>query len=129
MAVPEVGATIAESVQRYAREERNRTLVERLRAVGLKFTLDEKENDRSLPLAGETFVLTGTLEAMTRSAAEEELRKLGAKAASAVSRKTSYVVVGAEPGSKYQKALDLGVKILSEAEFMQLLAEAQRSTN
>ena len=129
LAVPEVGATIAESVQRYAREERNRKLVERLRAVGLNFTLDEVEEDQPLPLAGETFVLTGTLESMTRSAAEEELRKLGAKTTSSVSRKTSYLVVGAEPGSKYQKALDLGVKILSEAEFLQLLEETKRSTD
>ena len=126
LAVPEVGATIAESVQRWALEERNRELVEKLRAVGLNFTMAAEEGGRPQPLAGETFVLTGTLEAMTRSAAEEELRKLGAKTASSVSRKTSYVVVGADPGSKYQKALELGVKILSEAEFLQLLEEAKK---
>lgn len=125
-AVPEVGAAIADSVRRYAREEQNRKLVEKLRAAGLNFTMKHEAGDRLLPFAGETFVLTGTLETMTRTAAEEELRKLGAKTAASVSRKTSYVVVGADPGSKHQKALALGVNILSEAEFISLLEQVKK---
>ncbi|HBT15960.1 MAG TPA: hypothetical protein DEB05_03280, partial [Firmicutes bacterium] len=66
----------------------------------------------------------GSLSTLTRSSAEEELRKLGAKTGSAVSRNTDYVVVGADPGSKYQKALELGIKILSEEELINLLEQA-----
>jgi DNA ligase (NAD+) len=76
-----------------------------------------------LPLAGKTLVLTGTLATMTRRAAEEAIRRLGGKTSSSVSRRTDYVVVGQDPGSKYQKAQELGVPILTEEEFIQFLQD------
>ncbi len=123
LTVPEIGEVIAESVLHYAGEERNRSLLEKLRQAGLKFSMEDAVKEAQ-PLAGQTFVLTGSLSTLTRSSAEEELRKLGAKTGSAVSRNTDYVVVGADPGSKYQKALELGIKILSEEELINLLEQA-----
>jgi DNA ligase (NAD+) len=82
----------------------------------------------SLPLAGLEFVLTGKLESLPRSEAEAKIKALGGKASSDVTRKTSYVVVGADPGSKLAKAEKLGTKTLSEAEFLQLLDKAERKS-
>jgi len=121
LAVAEVGDVIAESILHYAGEEQNRRLVEKLKKAGLQMTAAAETTADNLPLAGKTFVLTGTLTAMTRHAAEEAIRRLGGKAGSSVSRQTDYVVVGVDPGSKYQKALELGIKILTEAEFLALL--------
>ncbi len=121
--VPEVGEAIAESVLHYAGEEQNRRVIEKLRNAGLKFELEKELEKVTRVLEGQTFVLTGTLSAMSRKDAEEKLRKLGARAASSVSRNTNFLVVGEDPGSKYQKALELGVKILTEEEFLNLLKQ------
>jgi DNA ligase (NAD+) len=123
MAVADVGEAIAESVIRYAGEKQNQRLVEKLSKAGLQMAVAPEASAAGLPLAGKTFVLTGALTALTRSAAEEAIRRLGGKAGSAVSRQTDYVVVGQDPGSKYQKAQQLGVAILSEEEFLSLLRD------
>lgn len=123
MAVPEVGEVIAESILHFAGEEQNRVLLAKLRKAGLHFQMEQEAVEKPKPLAGKTFVLTGTLSTFSRSEAEEALRNLGARAASSVSKKTDYVVVGEDPGSKYEKALELGVKILNEEEFVSLLKE------
>ena len=78
-----------------------------------------------MPLAESEFVLTGKLEALTRQEAEARIKALGGKAESDVTKKTSYVVVGADPGSKLAKAQKLGVKTLNEAEFLELLNQAR----
>lgn len=127
MAVPDVGAAIAESIIQYAGEEQNKEFLTKLNKAGLQMIATPERTSDALPLAGKTFVLTGTLSKLTRSAAEEALRQLGGKPASSVSRQTDYVIVGAEPGSKYQKALDLGIAILEEEEFLQLLQETEGS--
>lgn len=119
LAVPEIGGVIAESIRSYAQETQNRELLEKLRRAGLKFTDDTGEQEK--PLSGKTFVLTGALAAFTRGEAEEKLRALGARVTGSVSGKTDYVVAGENPGSKYQKALALGVKTLNEEEFLQLI--------
>ena len=124
MAVPDVGAAIADSIRAYAAEEQNRKLIEKLKAAGLQMTAAPETPGDDSPLNGKTFVLTGTLATMTRRAAEEVIRRLGGKPSSFVSRRTDYVVVGQEPGSKYQKAQELGVAILSEEEFIQLLEDS-----
>jgi len=84
----------------------------------------EEAKPKKLPLAGLEFVLTGKLESFPRSEAEAKIKALGGKAGSDVTKKTSYVVVGADPGSKLAKAEKLGVKTLSEAEFLDLLNQA-----
>jgi DNA ligase (NAD+) len=121
--VPGVGRVIAESVVAFFANERNRAMVERLRAAGVNFRGPEKAQVRTdLPsLAGMTFVLTGTLPSMTREEAQAEIEARGGKVTSSVSKKTSYVVVGASPGSKFAKAEQLGVATLDEAAFRGLL--------
>ena len=118
--IPEIGPKMAESLVSFFHEPHNLAMLERLAAAGLN--LQETEASASGGrLAGQTFVLTGTLEAMSRSQAGEMIMALGGKTSSSVSKSTDYVVVGSEPGSKYDKARQLGVKILSEDEFLALL--------
>ena len=125
VAVDGVGPTIAQSVQRFFTIDRNRDLVDRLRAAGANF---EGPAPAAAPteeqtLAGLTFVLTGSLEQRTRDEAAAELEARGGKITGSVSKKTSFVVVGASPGSKLGKAEELGVAILDEAGLERLLAD------
>jgi len=124
--VPEIGPVVAESIRMFADEPRNRELVGRLAAAGVNMTtgLPEPAVEAEAPLAGKTFVLTGTLESMTREQATETLERLGAKVSGSVSKKTSYVVHGAEAGSKLEKARQLGVELLDEAAFRDLIMRA-----
>ena len=106
-------------VYEYFHSESNIQLVDELLMLGVNPQEgSEKVSDR---LAGLTFVLTGTLESMTRDDASAKIKMLGGKTSSSVSKKTSYVVAGANPGSKFDKAQGLGVKILSEDEFKELI--------
>lgn len=126
VSLPEVGEVIAESIIYYAREEQNRELIEKLRQAGLNFTMAQQDTEEGTrPLTGMTFVLTGSLKSLTRSEAEELLRELGARPASSVSKNTNYLVVGADPGSKYEKALKLGVQVLTEDQFQALIKKAR----
>jgi DNA ligase (NAD+) len=120
--VPEIGPVVAASVRAFADEPHNRELLARLAAAGVNMAsqLPEPTSDAG-PLAGKTFVLTGTLASMTREEATAALEQLGAKVASAVSKKTSYVVAGADAGSKLEKARQLGVEVLDEDQFRQLI--------
>jgi DNA ligase (NAD+) len=124
---PEVGPVLADAVRAYAEEPRNRALIERLKAAGLTMTtsLPEPEAERASPLAGKTFVLTGTLATMTREDATSALEQLGARVAGSVSKKTHYVVAGSEAGSKLEKARQLGVEVLDEDAFRHLIMKAQ----
>ena len=124
-AVDGVGPTIAQSVQRFFSIDRNRTLVDRLRASGLNFAGPEPTTAPAAEqtLTGLTFVLTGSLEEHTRDEAAAEIEARGGKITGSVSKKTSYVVVGAGPGSKLTKAEQLGVTILDELAFERLLAD------
>ncbi len=120
-AIPGIGPKIAESIALYFQEEQNKRLLAELRAAGVRMTEERTSAVADAPLAGKTFVLTGGLESMSRAEAEERLRALGAKPAGSVSKKTDYVVVGKDPGSKYQKALELGITILNEAQLKEML--------
>ena len=103
-------------------EPRNRTLIEKLRTAGVNMDSQAPEpGDQIGPLAGKTFVLTGTLNTMTREQATEALERLGAKVAGSVSKKTTYLVAGADAGSKLEKARQLGVETLDEATFRKLI--------
>ena len=125
-AVDEVGPTIAESVRTFFDAERNREQIERLQQAGVD-PVDETPvtGDAAAPpaLAGKTFVLTGTLESMTRSEAKARIEALGGRVAGSVSRNTDYVVAGESPGSKRQKAEKLGVAVIDEAQIRALLQD------
>ncbi len=122
--VPEIGPVVAQSVADWFAEPHNRALVERLRESGVRTEASDAELAASSgegPFAGKTFVLTGTLESMTREEATEAIERLGGKVTGSVSRKTSFVVVGADPGSKAEKARSLGVETLDDAAFRRLI--------
>jgi DNA ligase (NAD+) len=117
--VNEVGPRIAESIVEFFRNAANRKLVERLGEAGLTFT--GKKKVRGTKLAGKTFVLTGTLAHFTRDEARQKIEDAGGKVTGSVSKKTDYVVAGADAGSKLDKAKELGVIVLGEEELEQLL--------
>jgi len=122
--IPSIGPKIAEGILAFFRQERNRQIIQKLRKAGVKLEKPEKVGEGLVPsrsFAGLEFVLTGKLESFSRSEAEAKIKALGGKAGSDVTRKTSYVVVGADPGSKSAKAEKLGIKTLSEAEFLEML--------
>jgi len=118
--VSEVGPRVAESVRQFFDEPANGKLVERLRQAGLVF--EARRKPRSAQLAGKTFVLTGTLASHTREQAKKMIEDAGGRVAGSVSKKTDYVVAGADAGSKLDKARELDVKVISEKEMEKLLA-------
>ncbi|HXU48629.1 MAG TPA: NAD-dependent DNA ligase LigA [Candidatus Binatia bacterium] len=122
MEVNEVGPKVAQGVADFFSEPVNKKLIERLRAAGVNMK-EERSEPKGTKFAGKTFVFTGTLANRTREAAEAIVVSQGGKVASSVSKKTSYVVVGSDPGSKFDKAKALGVPILDEAGFEKLLSE------
>jgi DNA ligase (NAD+) len=123
-AIEGIGPTIAESVERFFATPRNLAEVSRLRELGVRW---EKRAPR-LPvegaLSGKTFVLTGGLEGMTRAEAKRRILELGGKVSSSVSKKTTYVVAGSDPGSKLAKATELKVEVIDEAGLRALLEQA-----
>jgi DNA ligase (NAD+) len=119
--VPDVGPVVAQSITAFLAEQHNCDVISQLRASGVNWAEHEGERVEVLPLSGKTFVLTGTLPSMSRDEAKAALEALGAKVAGSVSKKTAYVVAGAEAGSKLDKAQELGVPILDEQGLMQLL--------
>jgi DNA ligase (NAD+) len=123
MQTPGIGPKIASSVVTYFRDERNLRVVEKLRAAGVKMEQDvaPPPSPEEQPLLGKMFVLTGTLASMSRSEAEARIKALGGTATSSVSRKTSYVVAGESPGSKLDRARELGVPVLDEAQLLEML--------
>jgi DNA ligase (NAD+) len=119
--VPDVGPIVAESLHTFFEQPHNREVVEQLRACGVTWEESEPAARAPKPLAGMTVVLTGTLPTLSRDEAKDMLEAAGAKVAGSVSKKTSYVVAGAEAGSKLEKAQALGVPVLDEDGLRQLL--------
>ncbi len=117
--VGEVGPRIAASIREFFAEEKNRKLIERLQAAGLRMTGERKI--RGTQLAGLTFVLTGTLPTYSRDEAKKRIEEAGGKVSGSVSKKTNYVIAGEEAGSKLDKAQALGVKVIGEAELLAML--------
>jgi len=120
--VPDVGPVVAQNVAAYFRDAENAGLLDRLLAAGIDWPQVVAANS-SGGLAGKAFVLTGTLESMSRDAAGEAIQRLGGKVSGSVSKKTDYVVAGKEAGSKLKKAEQLGIAVLDEAGFLALLKE------
>ena len=119
--VQDVGPIVAAHVATFFASKDHQQVVKRLRAEGVKWPDVARPSVDGQPFAGMTFVITGTLDSMSREAAQEALIALGAKVSGSVSKKTRYVVAGAEPGSKLKKANDLGIEVLDEAKFTELL--------
>ncbi len=126
LSLPSIGPKIAESIIAFFRQEGNIQIIEKLKKAEVRMEREKvkEAKPKKLPLAGLEFVLTGKLESFSRSEAEAKIKALGGKVGSDVTRKTSYVVVGANPGSKLAKAEKLRTKTLSEAEFLELLDRA-----
>jgi DNA ligase (NAD+) len=119
--VNDVGPIVAESVQQFFAQPHHREVIERLRAAGIHWPEAAVDADTPKPLAGQTLVLTGTLPSMGRDEAQALIESAGGKVSGSVSKKTSYVVAGAEAGSKLAKAQELGVPVLDEAGLRALL--------
>jgi DNA ligase (NAD+) len=125
-AVADVGPVVAQHVHEFFRQADNLKVIEALRSHGVNWPREESEG-ANLPLAGKTFVLTGTLDSMTRDKAREHIERLGGKVTGSVSTKTDYVVAGTEPGSKLKKAQQLGVAVLDEAGLLDILRPDESS--
>jgi DNA ligase (NAD+) len=119
--INEIGPVMAESIFNFFRTEENKKIIEKLRYNGVN--IEEKDSFlKSKNLEGKTFVVTGSLESFSRNEIEELIRKAGGNASSSVSKNTDYIVAGKEPGSKFEKAKQLGVKIINENEFKKLIS-------
>lgn len=120
--VPDVGDIVAQCVMEFFREEKVLATIDELLSLGVSPKYEELEVVESI-FAGKTVVVTGTLENYTRGSIKEKLELLGAKVSGSVSKKTDYVLAGEEAGSKLKKAIDLGVKVISEKEFEEMIGE------
>jgi len=125
-AVPTIGPKIAESIVAFFKQKSNRKVIDKLRGAGVRLGADAAAQPTELPLSGEEFVITGKLEAMPRSEAEARIKELGGSAGSSVTKKTTFLVAGADPGFKLDRARELGVKVLNEEEFLGLLREGEK---
>lgn len=120
--VPEIGPVVAETIYRFMREAHNRKLIARLEGFGLQMESKGPPPDRPEQVfAGQTIVITGTLEAMTREEAKQVIEERGGRVTASVSKKTGFVLAGADPGSKIEKAVKLDVSVLDESEFRKML--------
>jgi len=125
--VPDVGPVVASSSARFFGEPRNREVVQELRKLGVKWVEGRAKAAAELPLAGKSFVLTGTLAGMTREEAAERIVARGGKVSGSVSKRTHYVVAGTDPGGKLDKARALGVEIIDEKALARLLQQKART--
>ncbi len=122
-AIPDIGEVVARSIHEFFRNPRNRKVIEELKEAGITLKSKRQSAPASSALKGKTFVLTGTLERFTRDEASETIRALGGSVSSSVSGKTDFVVAGENPGSKLDKANELGVAVLDEKAFRKLIGE------
>ncbi len=122
-AVPDVGPVVAASIAAFFAEAHNREVIRGLLEAGISWSAEPPANENVQPLAGKTFVLTGTLPTLKRDDAKAMIEAAGGKVAGSVSKKTDYVVAGEEAGSKLEKAVELGVTVIDEAALIELLTQ------
>lgn len=122
LAIRDIGPVVANNIYMFMQQPHNIEVIERLVASGICWPTADTNTD-NLPLMGKTYVVTGALQIMSRGEVKDRLQSLGATVSNSVSKKTDYVVVGAEPGSKFTKAQDLGIPILNEEQLIELLKE------
>jgi len=122
--IRDVGPVVARHIREFFAEQRNREVIQRLLDSGVQWYVEQAAPPERQPLAGRTYVLTGSLEGMSRSQAKQRLEALGARVTGSVSKNTSAVIAGAQPGSKLDKARELGVEVLDEAGLREVLAAA-----
>ena len=128
--IPGIGPKIAESIASYFQMEANQNVISKLRASGVKLEQEPRQvSAEGLPLAGQTFVVTGTLAGYSRSEAQSKIKDLGGKITSSVTKDTNYLVVGESPGSKLAAAERLGTEVLDEEKFVKFLANLQLVTS
>jgi DNA ligase (NAD+) len=120
--VYEIGPIVAQSIYNFFHNPKNLKVLEKLKKGGVKFPV-EKVKAKETPLSGKTFVLTGGLDSFTRDEAQKIIEDMGGRVSSSVSKKTDFVIVGKDPGSKYDNALKLGVKTINEEEFKKLIGK------
>ena len=118
--IKDIGPVVAKSIHAWFKDSHNQNLLEKLTSAGIEIK-QEKLKTSNQPLAGKTFVLTGTLNSMTRDEAKQLIRKNGGNLSSSISKNTNFLLAGTSPGSKYDKAKEFGVEILTEEEFKNLL--------
>jgi DNA ligase (NAD+) len=123
MTVPTIGPKIAESIVAFFRQASNRKVIDKLSKAGVRMAEEIIEKPGELPLAGKEFVVTGKLDSFTRTEAEARIRALGGAVGSSVSKKTTHLVVGTDPGSKLDRARQLGTTILNEEQFLKMIGE------
>jgi DNA ligase (NAD+) len=121
--ISDIGPVVAQSIHDWFHEKRNGELLRKFAEHGIRITRDPKLAVKAGALTGKTFVLTGTLESMSREEAKERIRALGGDISGSVSSRTDYVVAGSDPGSKQENAQKLGVPILDEAGFLKLIGD------
>ncbi len=120
--VEDVGPIVAQSLVFFFQQPKNQELIQKLRDAGLNFSLKREESTEEQTLAGKTFVLTGTLSGLTREEARSRIEAQGGKVTTSLSAKTDYLIMGEDPGSKLQKAQNMGTEVLTEEEFLQLIS-------
>jgi len=118
-AIDQIGPTMAESIYEYFRNEKNKAVIKELQDA--KVNQEQPKKKRSDKLRGKTIVVTGALEKFSRQEAEQAIRQAGGKASSSVSKKTDFVLAGREAGSKLDKAQKLGVKVINEKQFLEMI--------
>lgn len=123
MKIPTIGPKIAESIVSFFSLERNQQIIEKLKKAGVKLYEEKPVRTENLPLSGLEFVITGRLKSFSREEAEERIRALGGAAKSDITRKTNYLVVGEDPGSKLTRARELGVQQITEEDFLKFLGK------
>ena len=119
--IRDIGPKVAESIYSWFHNEPNIKFLEKLDKAGVKIEISKSQNSKNLILKGRNFVLTGFLDSISRERAKEKIRDLGGEVSESVNKKTDYVVAGSEPGLKYEKAVKLGIEILGEKQFLDLL--------